>query len=224
MAEFSLNLNDDQEQIRTWVHDFAADVVRPVAEEWDEREEFPWPVVEQAAEIGLYSFDFMAQAMMGDPTGLTMPVAMEEMFWGDAGIALSIFGMIAAAGVALLVTAGGADPSGLHAELNLFRYRPTPVVLRVEAQPIHVLLRELSAAISSGVPFDALRVSEGHAAVFFPNNGGREGFQMMAVAFLADTLGVGFNFRALKLASVSPRVDLRVDSGSLLTRLPDKPK
>lgn len=48
---------------------------------------------------------------------------------------------------------------------------------------------------------DAVRVSEGHAAVFFPNNGGREGFQMMVVAFIADTLGVGFNFRALKLAS-----------------------
>ena len=48
---------------------------------------------------------------------------------------------------------------------------------------------------------DALRVSEGHVAVFFPNNGGREGFQMMVVAFIADVLGVGFNFRALKLAS-----------------------
>ncbi|MEL7674243.1 MAG: hypothetical protein AAGU78_10935 [Chloroflexota bacterium] len=48
---------------------------------------------------------------------------------------------------------------------------------------------------------DALRVSEGHTAVFFPNNGGREGFQMWVVAFIADTLGVGFNFRALKLAT-----------------------
>ena len=39
--------------------------------------------------------------MMGDPTGLTLPVAMEELFWGDAGIALSIFGSgLAAAGIA----------------------------------------------------------------------------------------------------------------------------
>ena len=43
----------------------------------------------------------MANAMMGDPTGLTLPVAMEELFWGDAGIALSIFGSgLAAAGIA----------------------------------------------------------------------------------------------------------------------------
>ena len=101
MAEFSLTLNEDQLQIQKWVHDFAETVVRPAAEEWDEREEFPRPIVEEAAKIGLYSFDFFAQAAMGDPTGLTMPVALEELFWGDAGIGLSIFGSgLAAAGIA----------------------------------------------------------------------------------------------------------------------------
>ncbi|WCO67632.1 acyl-CoA dehydrogenase family protein [Iamia majanohamensis] len=101
MSDFSLALNEDQLQLQKWVHDFAADVIRPVAEEWDEKEEFPWPVVEEAAKIGLYGFDFMAQAMMGDPTGLTMPVAIEELFWGDAGIGLSIMGSgLAAAGIA----------------------------------------------------------------------------------------------------------------------------
>ena len=101
MADFSLELSDDQTQIRDWVHTFAEDVVRPVAEEWDEREEFPWPVVEEAAKIGLYGFDFMAQAMMGDETGLTLPVALEELFWGDAGIGLAIMGSgLAAAGIA----------------------------------------------------------------------------------------------------------------------------
>ena len=101
MADFSLELSDDQTQIRDWVHTFAEDVVRPVAEEWDEREEFPWPVVEEAAKIGLYGFDFMAQAMMGDETALTLPVALEELFWGDAGIGLASMGSgLAAAGIA----------------------------------------------------------------------------------------------------------------------------
>ncbi len=101
MAEFSLALNEDQEQLKDWVHQFAKDVIRPVAEEWDEREEFPWPVVEEAAKIGLYGFDFMANAMLGDATGLTMPIAIEELFWGDAGIGLSIMGSgLAAAGIA----------------------------------------------------------------------------------------------------------------------------
>ena len=101
MPDFSLTLNEDQLQIQKWVHDFAENVVRPAAHEWDEREEFPWPVVREAAQIGLYGFDFMANAMMGDSTGLTLPVALEELFWGDAGIGLAIMGSgLAAAGIA----------------------------------------------------------------------------------------------------------------------------
>jgi acyl-CoA dehydrogenase len=101
MSEFSMKLSDEQIQLRDWVHDFAADVIRPVAEEWDEKEEFPYPVVQQAAEIGLYGWEFMAQGMMGDPTGLTMPLAIEELFWGDAGIGMAIMGTgLAAAGIA----------------------------------------------------------------------------------------------------------------------------
>jgi acyl-CoA dehydrogenase len=101
MSEFSLTLNEDQQQIQKWVHDFAETVIRPAAHEWDEREEFPWPVVEEAAKIGLYSFDFFAQSSLGDSTGLTLPLALEELFWGDAGIGLSIFGSgLAAAGIA----------------------------------------------------------------------------------------------------------------------------
>ena len=100
MAEFSLQLDEDQIQLQKWVHDFAENVIRPAAHEWDEREEFPWPVVEEAAKIGLYGVDFMMNAM-GDPTGLTLPVAIEEMFWGDAGIGMAIMGSgLAAAGIA----------------------------------------------------------------------------------------------------------------------------
>jgi alkylation response protein AidB-like acyl-CoA dehydrogenase len=91
MAEFSLALNEDQLQIQKWVHDFAETVVRPAAHEWDEREETPWPIIEEAAKIGLYSFDFIANAF-SDPTGLMMPLFNEELFWGDAGIGLSIVG------------------------------------------------------------------------------------------------------------------------------------
>jgi len=100
MTDFSLNLSEDQIQIQKWVHDFAEGVIRPVAHEWDEREEFPWPVVEEAAQIGLYGVDFLMNAM-GDPTGLTLPVAIEELFWGDAGIGMAIMGSaLAAAGIA----------------------------------------------------------------------------------------------------------------------------
>ena len=90
---FSLELNEDQIQLQKWVHDFAENVVRPVAGEYDRKEETPWPVIEEAAAIGLYSFDFFANAF-ADETGLTIPVIMEELFWGDAGIGLSIVGSV----------------------------------------------------------------------------------------------------------------------------------
>jgi alkylation response protein AidB-like acyl-CoA dehydrogenase len=91
MPDFSLELNEDQLSIQKWVHDFAEQVMRPVAHEWDEREETPWPVIEEAAKVGLYSFDFLSQCFF-DPTGLMMVVANEELAWGDAGLALAIFG------------------------------------------------------------------------------------------------------------------------------------
>ena len=51
-------------------------------------------------QIGLYGVDFLMNAI-GDPTGLTLPVAVEELFWGDAGIGMAIMGSgLAAAGIA----------------------------------------------------------------------------------------------------------------------------
>jgi acyl-CoA dehydrogenase len=88
---FTLELNQDQKDIRDWVHGFAEGVVRPAAHEWDEREETPWPVIEEAAKIGLYSFEAMGQ-FWADETGLTLPIANEELFWGDAGIGMAIMG------------------------------------------------------------------------------------------------------------------------------------
>jgi acyl-CoA dehydrogenase len=88
---FSLELTEDVSEVRDWVHEFARDVIRPAGAEWDEREETPWPILQEAAKIGLYSLDFFAQQWM-EPSGLGIPVAFEELFWGDAGIGLSLVG------------------------------------------------------------------------------------------------------------------------------------
>ena len=45
------------------MHGFAEDVVRPAAAEWDEREETPWPVIQEAAKIGLYGFEGIAPVL-----------------------------------------------------------------------------------------------------------------------------------------------------------------
>ncbi len=103
---FSFQLTEEQQDLRAWVHGFAADVVRPAASEWDEREETPWPVIQEAAKIGLYGFESLAD-MYGDPSGLSLQIANEELFWGDAGIGMALFGTSLA--VAGIFSAGTPD-------------------------------------------------------------------------------------------------------------------
>ncbi|MGH9297105.1 MAG: acyl-CoA dehydrogenase family protein [Acidimicrobiales bacterium] len=109
MSDFSLELNEDQLQVVKWVHDFAENVVRPAGHEWDEREETPWPIIKEAAEIGLYSFDFIANCF-ADSTGQLLPAVNEELSWGDAGIALAIFG--STLGLAGIVSNGTPEQVG----------------------------------------------------------------------------------------------------------------
>jgi acyl-CoA dehydrogenase len=106
---FSLHLSQDQKDIRDWVHGFAADVVRPAAHEWDEREQTPWPIIQEAAKIGLYGFEGLAQ-FFADPTGLTLTLVNEELFWGDAGIGMSIMGTVL--GVAAIFGQGSGEQIG----------------------------------------------------------------------------------------------------------------
>ena len=107
--DFSMALNQDQKDLQEWVHGFAESVVRPAAEEWDEKEATPWPIIQEAAKIGLYSFESMAQ-FFADPTGLTLPIVNEELFWGDAGIGMAIMGT--SLGVAAIFGQGTGEQIG----------------------------------------------------------------------------------------------------------------
>jgi acyl-CoA dehydrogenase len=106
---FSLELNQDQLDVRDWVRGFAQNVVRPAAHEWDEREEMPWPLIGEAAKIGLYSFEALAQ-FYADETGLLLPIVNEELFWGDAGIGMAIMGTTLA--VAAIFSSGTGEQFG----------------------------------------------------------------------------------------------------------------
>ncbi|WP_157245408.1 acyl-CoA dehydrogenase family protein [Nonomuraea typhae] len=109
MSGFCPELGGDVLEVRDWVRTFARDVIRPAAAEWDEREETPWPVIQEAAKIGLYSLDFFATQWF-EESGLALPVAFEEIFWGDAGIGLSIVGTGLAA--AALASSGTPEQMG----------------------------------------------------------------------------------------------------------------
>src|SRR5260370_37443544 len=87
----SLEITDEEREIRDWVHSFAEKEIRPVAHQYDESEEFPWPVVKEAAEEGLYGVEFLQQTY-ADATGIMPALVAEELTWGCAGIALAIQG------------------------------------------------------------------------------------------------------------------------------------
>ncbi|MGY1684676.1 acyl-CoA dehydrogenase family protein [Geodermatophilus sp. SYSU D00867] len=101
----SFALTEDQVELQRWLHGFASDVIRPAAAEYDEREAFPWEVLQEAAKTGIYSLDFFATQWF-DESGLGIPLTMEELFWGDAGIGLAIVGTTLAAAS---VRANGTD-------------------------------------------------------------------------------------------------------------------
>src|ERR1700722_15673297 len=103
MSDFSMDLNEDQITLRGWVHGFAEQQMRPIAAEWDEREETPWAFIQEAAKLGVYGLDFMMNAV-ADPTGLSMMIALEELAWGDAGLCMSLMGT--SLGVAAILSNG----------------------------------------------------------------------------------------------------------------------
>lgn len=86
---FDIAPTEAQHDLARRTHEFAAEVVRPVAADYDARQEFPWPVLEEAATRGFYSPLFYRD-LIGDPTGLSLPMFMEELFWGCAGIGLAV--------------------------------------------------------------------------------------------------------------------------------------
>jgi acyl-CoA dehydrogenase len=86
---FSLELTPAQHDLVARTHRFADEVIRPAAEQYDRDEEFPWPVLEEAAKEGFYNALFYRD-LIADPTGLSLPLFMEELFWGCGGIGLSI--------------------------------------------------------------------------------------------------------------------------------------
>jgi acyl-CoA dehydrogenase len=86
---FDLTPTVAQHDLARRTHEFAEEVIRPVALDYDQRQEFPWPVLEEAARRGFYSPLFYRD-LIGDPTGISLPMFMEELFWGCAGIGLAI--------------------------------------------------------------------------------------------------------------------------------------
>ena len=84
-------LSDEQRHLRDWAHEFAAREIRPVAAEYDEREEMPWDLMRKAAQQGFLSYGLPeAYGGGGVTSAVSHMLISEELFWGCAGIATAI--------------------------------------------------------------------------------------------------------------------------------------
>ncbi|WP_433798777.1 acyl-CoA dehydrogenase family protein [Actinomycetospora sp. CA-084318] len=86
---FTLELTPAHHELVRRAHTFAEEVIRPAAPKYDELQECPWDIVDAAAREGFYNALFYAD-LIADPTGLSLPLFLEEIFWGCAGIGLTV--------------------------------------------------------------------------------------------------------------------------------------
>jgi len=83
-------LSDVQKQVRDEVRRFADNEIRPVATEYDEREEFPHEVMDKAVEMGLVGSSIPVEYGGAGYDYLTNIILVEELFAADPGIGLCI--------------------------------------------------------------------------------------------------------------------------------------
>jgi alkylation response protein AidB-like acyl-CoA dehydrogenase len=83
-------LDDDHEALRKTVEGFARDVVAPQAEHADRTGEFPYDVVRQMGEMGLFGLPFPEEygGMGGD--FLALCLAIEELARVDSSVAITL--------------------------------------------------------------------------------------------------------------------------------------
>lgn len=89
-AGISFDLSDEQRELQALAHDFAERELRPIAREWDEREDFPPELLGNAARVGLTSHAIPAEFGGGGVSPVTSALVAEELSWGCAGLAAPI--------------------------------------------------------------------------------------------------------------------------------------
>lgn len=83
-------LSEDQQMIQDLARQFAEKVIRPVAAEYDEKEELPWDVVPQAHATGMLNLDIPEEYGGQGLDHLTTAIVVEELAAACAGITTTL--------------------------------------------------------------------------------------------------------------------------------------
>jgi butyryl-CoA dehydrogenase len=86
----SFELSPEQAAIREVTREFASQVVAPQAADWDQREAFPYPLVAQMAELGLFGLPYPESVGGAGADFISYLVALEEIARADAALAITM--------------------------------------------------------------------------------------------------------------------------------------
>ena len=82
-------LTEEQKMVKDLCEQIARDKIKPVAAEYDEKEEFPWPIVKILAESDVFGI-YIAEQYGGMGGGVfELALATEALSWGCGGISLA---------------------------------------------------------------------------------------------------------------------------------------
>ncbi|MGI6422480.1 MAG: acyl-CoA dehydrogenase family protein [Syntrophomonadaceae bacterium] len=82
----SFELTDEQREMQTMVRKFVKNEIIPVAAEYDEKSEMPWPIIQKAFDIGLWNFNLPARYGGLELDHVTEAILIEEIAFGCLGI------------------------------------------------------------------------------------------------------------------------------------------
>jgi len=103
----SFSLTEEQKMIQKLARDFAKNEIAPVAEEYDKNEEYPWPVIEKARELGLISRSVPEEYGGMGLSHFEECLISEELAWGCAGISSAIG--VSSLGISPILISGNDD-------------------------------------------------------------------------------------------------------------------
>ncbi len=86
----NFELNDEQKEVRHFVHDFVAREVKPLARETDEQEKFNWTAVRKMGPLGLLGLEVPEMYGGAELDAVSAAIAIEELAWGCGSTALAI--------------------------------------------------------------------------------------------------------------------------------------
>ncbi|GBF33717.1 butyryl-CoA dehydrogenase [Desulfocucumis palustris] len=82
----SFELTEEQKDLQALVRKFTKNEIIPVAAEYDQKNEMPWPIIHKAFEIGLWNFNLPSKYNGLELDHVTEAILIEELAYGCLGI------------------------------------------------------------------------------------------------------------------------------------------